>query len=631
MFGGAVYYHVADLKDFIRNTQDSENFLLTSVAADIDNKIYLAGFRALGILNKLISGPLFRLVEEEGHIFALNNVWLQLKLTLDQCSQNASVLMEGDCLLPGGRLTKDVVYDELFRDTGDIEFDVLTQECLEMMCCGCSVLVSRQLGDQLPGGKFHIPSPNVMDETQLFPRTNMLSERDFAQMDRKVQQKPNIATITASGVIMFVNNRTSGWLREKSDDDQEKLIQQAMKMAPGVRKQFRERRDRIRESRIDLQHKVRMEKEVAKQNLSDEKQALSVSISSYNGLWDTIQSVEANLKNLASVSEEKKALRSQISFGVKVLGQSHSNQKLLNMGTTTDGHYTQYSVEQLKENLIEIIAFNAKSSEERAAVIQNPEIRPATERRRKMEEIKRGMIAPKEAQEKRAGEIDSGNNKKKYPKLYGKYIKHRWAEGWYMGKVVAVLDEDEYDPECEFRVEYKGFEGDFFDEKLLKDWEKNWVVVIGSVKSIDERNRLIDDDKRMEPACDDKEIPDQEGTVEKLSDQSVRRSQRKRKHVKYEDDGTLGTDDVLPSSSSNRPYQLPVPTFSGKRIRHKWTDNGKDKWFSGTVIRALNDDEYDSNCDFEVDYDGFKDLTIVKLHEDWNEGWVRIMERKDKR
>ena len=63
-----------------------------------------------------------------------------------------------------------------------------------------------------------------------------------------------------------------------------------------MRKQYRERRDRIRQSRIDLQHKVRMEKEVGKQNLSDEKQALSVSISSYNRLWNTIQSVEADLK-----------------------------------------------------------------------------------------------------------------------------------------------------------------------------------------------------------------------------------------------------------------------------------------------------------------------------------------------
>ena len=113
------------------------------------------------------------------------------------------------------------------------------------------------------------------------------------------------------------------------------------------------------------------------------------------------------------------------------------------MGTTIDGHYTQYFVEQLKENLIEIITCTAKES---TAVIQNPEIRPATERRRKIDEIKKGIIAPKEAQERHTGEIDRGNSKK-YPKLYGKYIKHRWAESWYLGKVVAPLDEYGYDPE----------------------------------------------------------------------------------------------------------------------------------------------------------------------------------------
>ena len=131
--GGAVCYHRNDLKDFLKNTQDSENFLLTSIAADIENKIYLAGFRSLGIFNKLVSGPLFRLREEEGHIFELNNVWLQLKILLEHCSENSSVLLEGECLLPNGKVTKDDVYSELFKDSGDLELDALTQECLEMI------------------------------------------------------------------------------------------------------------------------------------------------------------------------------------------------------------------------------------------------------------------------------------------------------------------------------------------------------------------------------------------------------------------------------------------------------------------------------------------------------------------
>ena len=208
VLGGAVCYHRNDLKNFLKNTQDSENFLLTSIAADIENKIYLAGFRSLGIFNKLVSGPLFRLLEEEGHIFELNNVWLQLRILLEHCLKNSSVLLEGECFLPNGKVTKDDVYCELFKDSGDLELDALTQECLEMICCSCLVLVNRQLADQLPGGKFYLPSDDIVTETAICPRTNILSERDFAQMDRKVSQKPNISTISASGVIIFLNNKT---------------------------------------------------------------------------------------------------------------------------------------------------------------------------------------------------------------------------------------------------------------------------------------------------------------------------------------------------------------------------------------------------------------------------------------
>ena len=104
-----------------------------------------------------MSGPLFRLLEEEGHVFQLNNVWLQLKLLFERCSENSSVLLEGDSLLPNGKITKDDIYIELFRDSENLELDTLTQECLEIICSSCLVLVNHQLADQLPGGIFYLP------------------------------------------------------------------------------------------------------------------------------------------------------------------------------------------------------------------------------------------------------------------------------------------------------------------------------------------------------------------------------------------------------------------------------------------------------------------------------------------
>ena len=241
VLGGAVYFHRFDLKNFL-STLDSSNFLQQSINADIDKKVYVSGFRALGIFNKLITGPLFRLVEQDGHIFALNNVWLSLKELLERCSQDASVLMKGESVLPGSELKKDVVFEELFKDTNDTEMDNLTLECLEIICCSCLVLIERQLKDQLPGGKYHQPSPDVMDETSLCVKTNVLSERDFAQMDRKVVQKPNITTIAASGAILFLNNQPIEWLEQKPEDFQEKAIEKIRRKAPEMIKKYREKR-----------------------------------------------------------------------------------------------------------------------------------------------------------------------------------------------------------------------------------------------------------------------------------------------------------------------------------------------------------------------------------------------------
>ena len=49
-----------------------------------------------------------------------------------------------------------------------------------------------------------------MDETKNCPRTNVVSERDFAQFDRRFSAKPNMSALAAAGFIMFNNKKSSG-------------------------------------------------------------------------------------------------------------------------------------------------------------------------------------------------------------------------------------------------------------------------------------------------------------------------------------------------------------------------------------------------------------------------------------
>jgi E1A/CREB-binding protein len=74
-------YHRNHIKEFIEvyfNKEDI-NRLVSSVYNYVNNPVYLAGCRALGIIDKLLTGPLWRIIENEEHILDLNDTWLVFK------------------------------------------------------------------------------------------------------------------------------------------------------------------------------------------------------------------------------------------------------------------------------------------------------------------------------------------------------------------------------------------------------------------------------------------------------------------------------------------------------------------------------------------------------------------------
>lgn len=59
------FYHRNHIKEFIEvyfNKED-RNRLVSSVYNYVNNPVYLAGCRALGIIDKLLTGPLWRIIE----------------------------------------------------------------------------------------------------------------------------------------------------------------------------------------------------------------------------------------------------------------------------------------------------------------------------------------------------------------------------------------------------------------------------------------------------------------------------------------------------------------------------------------------------------------------------------------
>ena len=105
------------------------NDLLKSIEYDINEKVYLAEIRVLGIIDKIITGPMWRLFASEGGILSQNPYLELLYEKLQKWGKDASSLLEGEPLFMDIPVHDDDVYQCLFRDV-DPEFDSLTQMAL---------------------------------------------------------------------------------------------------------------------------------------------------------------------------------------------------------------------------------------------------------------------------------------------------------------------------------------------------------------------------------------------------------------------------------------------------------------------------------------------------------------------
>ena len=60
------------------------------------------------------------------------------------------------------------------------------------------------------------------------PKSNVISGRDFAKLDRLLREKPNATTLCLEGMIVFANNKTSAWLEAKTPEEKEDLLKKAV-------------------------------------------------------------------------------------------------------------------------------------------------------------------------------------------------------------------------------------------------------------------------------------------------------------------------------------------------------------------------------------------------------------------
>ena len=173
-----------------------------------------------------------------------------MQKSFEQWSQDASPLLEGETLF-----NKEVVpihpnemSESLFKEQSE-QLETFTQEALQIIFNSWMILFERQAQDQLPGGKYAAPSPELLAQAANVPATNMASERDFGVFDLLFHLKPAARLISYEGLVLWTNNKTTSWLNSLSPEDKQKCMAEARANTSKIMAQYKRRKENIFQQR----------------------------------------------------------------------------------------------------------------------------------------------------------------------------------------------------------------------------------------------------------------------------------------------------------------------------------------------------------------------------------------------
>ena len=149
---------------------------------------------------------------------------------------------------PEVAITKDSVWIALV--TQSTKYDYLVAQILISCFMSIEVILGHVISDQEPA-----VAAAKRKETISVKKTNTISERDFAKLDRLLREKPHATMLSLEAHILFSNNKTKEWLESKSPEELKSLMETARKSVAKHKQKFKERLSAIQAHYTELQQK----------------------------------------------------------------------------------------------------------------------------------------------------------------------------------------------------------------------------------------------------------------------------------------------------------------------------------------------------------------------------------------
>jgi E1A/CREB-binding protein len=471
----ATYYHRNDIFNFLA-TLPEPNKLLKAVQFDIQQKVYLAQIRALGMVDKIITGPFWRLVEGTASILDLNAPLNHMLQQLKSWAVDATPLFEGEPLFRDVDIHRDELYQELFAESGDVDLDTYTQVALEMILTGIVLILERQAKDQLRGGIFFAPSETLLKSASNVPCTNNVSERDFAILDVLVRMKPAASSHAYETYLMWLNNKPSKWLDSMDVTEKNALLDQARNNYPKIREQYLARKDKLKLQHIKALRTKQQKQETKEQRNRINKVAATDAIMPFGGVW-TVDSLQEKLGNIEP-AKRKSALVAQLQYHKKVL-KSKGSPSLFYKSS----HNIEFTEEKLKSNLATVLELNEITTDNVQSMLtyNTKETMTTNVKRSKTEML--AKVAEQRNKLKAKQQLVLLPEYYDNPEtLIGKNIKHKCREEdgtveWFSARVTGIHRLKQNPLQTEFEVIYDDFPDDTWHFPLLSDLKVGDLII----------------------------------------------------------------------------------------------------------------------------------------------------------
>ena len=340
--GARTYYLHQHITSFL-NSWGTPNRLLRAVFEDISNTVYVAGIKALGLIDKFITGPLWRILESGIHALDLPQHYTKLKNFFESCTDKtiATFVTGENTPFSSKYVKKDEVWLALVSPS---EHDTVTRQMLLCIFQSLALLLDRVLADYHPVMQAETEKKEEMRaQTSSVIPTNTISERDFAMFDRLLREKPHASTLALEAHILFANNKTSEWMMKKSEEERCKIMEEARKNAPQHRKRYQQRLSVIEKVNIEQQHKKEMEREESEKRQLQAKEKITTDIIDH-GLWQSEKQLDDTHDNIKSETRKREAIKAQLRFRKTVLQQTAQDDSIYKFSSKERGQFTSKTI-----------------------------------------------------------------------------------------------------------------------------------------------------------------------------------------------------------------------------------------------------------------------------------------------